>query len=57
MSWVPIYVLCFAVGTLWSVASLLLSGMHAGHSAQTGSPHLHGGRSFACWGVPVRGSR
>lgn len=42
MSWTPIYVLCFAVGTLWSVASLILGGMHLGHSAHTGSPHVHG---------------
>ncbi|HMF79564.1 MAG TPA: hypothetical protein VK604_28135 [Bryobacteraceae bacterium] len=32
MTWPDIYLLCFAVGSLWSVASLLLGGMHLGHS-------------------------
>lgn len=37
MSWPDIYLLCFFVGALWSLASLLLGGAHLGHS---GSPHI-----------------
>jgi membrane protein implicated in regulation of membrane protease activity len=36
MTWSDIYLLCFAVGSLWSVATLLLGGAHLGHG------HLHG---------------
>ncbi len=41
------FLLCFAVGTLWSVASLVLGGFHLGHShaghAAAGSAHVgHG---------------
>ncbi len=40
MSWPDIYLLCFFVGALWSLASLLLGGAHLGHS---GSAHMgHG---------------
>jgi membrane protein implicated in regulation of membrane protease activity len=45
MSWPDIYLLCFAVGALWSIASLLLGGLHLGHSAHTGHVHLHAGHS------------
>jgi len=38
MNWANIFLLCFAVGTLWSFASLLLGGMHLGHS---GHAHFH----------------
>ncbi len=38
MSWPDIFLLCFAIGSLWSFASLLLGGMHLGHS---GHAHLH----------------
>jgi membrane protein implicated in regulation of membrane protease activity len=31
MSWPDIFLLCFAVGSLWAVASLLLGGLHLGH--------------------------
>lgn len=38
MRWPDIYLLCFAIGAVWSVAVLLLGGMHAGH----GMDHGHG---------------
>jgi membrane protein implicated in regulation of membrane protease activity len=40
MSWPDVFLLCFAIGTLWALASLLLSGMHLGHS---GGGHAHVG--------------
>ena len=52
-----IYLLCFAVGALWSVVSLLLGGFHVGHSGAPhgGHAHLgHGGHHAA--GHPVSGS-
>lgn len=39
MSWPDLFLLCFAVGSLWAVASLLLGGLHLGHS---GSGHVSG---------------
>ena len=49
MSWPDIFLLCFAVGTLWALASLLLSGMHLGHSGAHGGHahfgHGHGGHA------------
>ncbi len=41
MNWPNIFLFCFAVGALWSFASLLLGGMHLGHSGH-GHFHLHG---------------
>lgn len=41
MNWTNIFLFCFAVGALWSLASLLLGGMHLGHSGH-GHIHLHG---------------
>jgi membrane protein implicated in regulation of membrane protease activity len=32
MNWPDVFLLCFAIGSLWALASLLLSGMHLGHS-------------------------
>lgn len=46
MSWPEIFLLCFAVGSLWAVASLLLSGMHLGHSGAHGG-HAHIGHGHA----------
>jgi len=43
MSWPEIYLLCFFVGALWSVATLLLGGFHLGHSP---SAHLGGHGHF-----------
>ncbi len=40
MNWPDIFLLCFAIGALWSFASLLLGGMHLGHSAH-GHLHVH----------------
>lgn len=40
MNWPNIFLFCFAVGALWSLASLLLGGMHLGHSAH-GHLHVH----------------
>lgn len=41
-----IYLLCFAVGAIWSLATVLLGGLHLGHGhgghAHTGG-HGHGG--------------
>jgi membrane protein implicated in regulation of membrane protease activity len=47
MSWSDFYLLCFAVGALWSLASLLLGSFHVGHghAAHLSSAHgsgLHG---------------
>ena len=41
MNWTNVFLFCFAVGALWSLASLLLGGMHLGHSGH-GHIHLHG---------------
>lgn len=42
MNWSEIYLICFGVGTLWSVVSVLLGGLHSGHGAH-GHAHLgHG---------------
>jgi len=32
MTWPDLYLFCFAVGALWSFATLLLGGMHLGHA-------------------------
>ena len=40
MNWPDIFLFCFAVGALWSFASLLLGGMHLGHSGH-GHMHVH----------------
>ncbi len=53
MSWPDIYLLCFALGTIWSLATLLLGGLHIGHShaghghtpGQAAHQHGHGGSS------------
>jgi membrane protein implicated in regulation of membrane protease activity len=62
MSWPDIFLLCFAVGTLWALASLLLGGMHLGHTGSghaaghMGHAHLghagHGGVPHGHGGVP-----
>lgn len=42
------FLLCFSLGALWSIASLMLGGMHLGHShfghfhASAGHAHAHG---------------
>ncbi len=44
MSWSDIYLLCFAIGALWALASLLLGGLHLGHAAHGAHApaHSHG---------------
>lgn len=37
MSWADIYLVCFSVGAVWALASLLLGGLHV--------PGLHGGHA------------
>jgi membrane protein implicated in regulation of membrane protease activity len=61
MNWSEIYLICFGIGTLWSLASLLMGGMHLGHGshghAHVGhahGPHAHGHAhldhsGFASW--------
>ena len=49
MSWSDIYLLCFAVGALWALASMLLGGFHLGHS---GHGHFHAGHGAH---APVHG--
>jgi membrane protein implicated in regulation of membrane protease activity len=48
-----IYLVCFGVGTLWSVVSLLLGGMHLGHAhgghAHTPHGHAHGHAQQPGW--------
>ena len=41
MSWPDIFLLCFAVGSLWALASLLLGGLHLGHG-HSGHAGAHG---------------
>jgi len=38
MSWPDFYLLCFAVGSLWTLAAVLLGGFHLGHG---GAAHGH----------------
>lgn len=45
MSWPDFYLLCFSVGALWSVASLLLGGLHLGHSGSAHVGHGHFGHA------------
>jgi membrane protein implicated in regulation of membrane protease activity len=47
MSSSAIYLLCFAVGTLWSLAAVLLGGLHLGHSGHAPAAHTHLGHGHA----------
>ena len=47
MSWSDIYLLCFAVGGLWSAASLVLGGLHLGHSGHGHLGHTHAGHAHS----------
>jgi membrane protein implicated in regulation of membrane protease activity len=44
MNWPDLFLLCFAVGSLWALASLLLGGLHLGHIGGHGHGlgHMHG---------------
>ena len=50
-----IYLLCFAVGALWSVAALLLGGIHFGHLGQGHIGHWHAGRAGIQTGYAASG--
>jgi membrane protein implicated in regulation of membrane protease activity len=41
MSWPEFYLICFGVGTLWAFVSLLLGGLHFGHSHHGAHAHGH----------------
>lgn len=45
MTWPDFYLLCFAIGALWSLAALLLGGFHSGHAAAPHSGHAHLGQA------------
>ena len=48
MNWPEIYLICFGVGTLWTLASLLLGSLHLGHTGHAGhghGAHVHAGHS------------
>ncbi len=60
MTWPELYLLCFAIGVLWSVAALLLGGLHVGHagSAQGGHAapaHIASGHGAHLHGAAGRG--
>ena len=42
MTWSDIFLLCFCVGALWGLVTLLLGGLHIGHGH-----HFHGGHAHA----------
>lgn len=44
MKWPDIFLLCFAIGTVWSVATLFLGGLHFGHVH--GGHVAHGGHGI-----------
>src|SRR5215831_3701000 len=50
-----IYLLCFAVGALWSVAALLLGGIHFGHLGHGHIGHWHAGRAGIQTGYAASG--
>lgn len=41
MKWPDIYLLCFFIGALWSLATLLLGGFHVGHHGHAHAGHGH----------------
>src|SRR5579875_3087384 len=43
--WPEIYLVCFCIGAMWSIASLLLGGAHIGHTG--GHGHLHVGHGHS----------
>jgi len=52
MNWSDIYLFCFAIGALWSLASLLLGGLHVGHGhiGHAHGLHGHGGHGAGAQG-------
>lgn len=51
MSLNDVFLLCFAIGSLWALASLLLGGVHVGHSNihLGGHGRFHAGHGPARW--------
>jgi membrane protein implicated in regulation of membrane protease activity len=50
MTWPDFYLLCFAVGSLWAFATLLLGGMHMGHGhLHVGHGHSHAPHGGHAW--------
>jgi len=50
MTWTDLYLLCFAVGALWSVVAFCLGGMHLGHGGHAdihAGGHIHHGHVHA----------
>jgi membrane protein implicated in regulation of membrane protease activity len=45
MTWANIYLLCFGVGAMWALVSLLLGGLHL-HIPKIGMHATHGGHGF-----------
>ncbi len=41
MNWPELFLICFGVGTLWAVVSLLLGGLHFGHFGHSHHGHVH----------------
>ena len=42
MNWSDFFLLCFAVGSLWTLATVLLGGFHFGHGGQVHGGGAHG---------------
>jgi membrane protein implicated in regulation of membrane protease activity len=55
MSWSDFYLLCFAVGALWSLASLLLGSFHLGHGGSAHGGHAHLGHGHIAHGHMAHG--
>jgi membrane protein implicated in regulation of membrane protease activity len=47
MSWSDFYLLCFAIGAFWALASVLLGGLHLGHTAHGYFHFGHGAHASA----------
>ncbi len=44
MKWPEIYLFCFAIGSVWTLATALLGGLHLGHGhGHAHGPHVHHG--------------
>lgn len=53
MSWPEIYLICFGVGTLWALVSVLMGGFHFGHFGRVG--HVHHGHHHHSHGSHMPG--
>ena len=54
MNWSELYLICFGIGTLWSIVATLMGGMHAGHGAHGHGSHF--GHGHASHGQGQAGS-